>query len=356
MRVVVVRPEELGDAEIGTWRSMQRATPVLGSPFLSPEFNVAAARFRPNARVAVLTDGQSIAGFFPFEKGRFGVGTPICGWLTSSQGLIHAPDAEWDPRQLLRECGLAAWQFSSLVAGQKPFLRYQDAPVPLPVIDLCGGFAHYQAQLRAKSAKFYRELQRKERKLAHDSGSLRFVADSTDLSILHALMAWKSEQYRQTGMIDRFRFPWIVGLLEALLATPGDHVRGMLCGLYADDQLITGQFGLRSGRLFTGWFTAYNPRFAKYTPGLIQALQLSRALADAGVETIEMGIGPAAYKEILKSRDVSLAEGIVTRLSALAGAHRARWSMARRAARTLVEHPKLYRATRPIRMAWRRAA
>lgn len=353
MRVVVVRPEELGTAETDAWRSMQRVTPALGNPFLSPEFNVAAARFRPSARVAVLTDGQSIAGFFPFERGRFGGGAPICSWLTSCQGLIHAQDVDWDPRELLRGCRLAAWQFSSLVGSQRPFLHYQHTAVPLPVVDLGYGFAHYRAQLQAKSAKFCKELERKERKLAHEIGKVRFVADSADLSVLRALMGWKSEQYRRTGMTDRFGFPWVVDLLDALLDTRGDHVNGLLCALYAGDHLIAGQFGLRLGNLFVGWFTAYNPSFARYTPGLIQTIRLFEALADAGVEMIEMGIGPAVYKEILKSRDVFVAEGIVTRLSTLAVAHRARWALARCTTRIIGRYPRLYRATRPIRTVWR---
>lgn len=354
MRVVVVRPEELGDAEIGTWRSMQRATTALGNPFLSPEFSLAAGRSRPTARVAVLMDGQSIAGFFPFERGRLGNGAPICGWLTPCQGLIHAPDVEWDCQELLQGCQLAAWQFSNLAAGQKPFLPYQDTAVLSPVIELINGFASYKAQLREKSPKFCKELERKERKLAHDVGSLRFVVGSCDPSVLGALMAWKSDQYRRTGMTDRFRFPWVISLVEALLATRGRHVSGLQCALYADGQLVASQFGLRSGGLFAGWFTAYNPRFAKYSPGLIQAIRLVEALADAGVQTIEMGNGTAPYKEMLKSRDSFVGEGIVTRASMLAAVLRTERTTTRWAARLLNNHPPLYRATRPLRSAYRK--
>lgn len=354
MRVIVVRPEELGHAEIDTWRSMQHATTALDNPFLSPEFNITAARFRQAARVAVLTDGRSIAGFFPFERYRLGGGAPICGWLTPCQGLIHAPGVEWNPRELLRGCGLATWQFNHLVAGQRPFLRYQHDAVASPVIDLAGGFAAFQSQLRAKSVKLCRELDRKERKLARDSGKLHFVADSTDRSVLQAIMTWKSDQYRRTGLTDRFGFPWVTDLLHALLAIRGHHMSALLSGLYAGDQLIAGQFGLRSAQSFAGWFTAYDPGFAKYTPGLLQTVRLVEALAAAGIQTIDMGKGAAPYKDSLKSRDTFVAEGIVTRGSALAAAHRGRWALMQWAGRTLEEHPGLYRATRPVRTAWRR--
>lgn len=333
---------------------MQRATTALGNPFLSPEFSLAAGRSRPTARVAVLMDGQSIAGFFPFEKGRIGNGAPICGWVTPCQGLIHAPGVEWDCRELLRGCRLAVWQFTNLVAGQQPFVPYQDTAVLSPVIELAGGFASYKARLRARSAKFCRELERKERKLAHDVGGLRFVADSRDPSVLRTLIAWKSEQYRRTGLVDRFGFPWVIDLVENLLATRGRHVSGVQCALYAEGQLVAAQFGLRSGRHFAGWITGYSPRFAKYTPGLLQTIRLVEALAGAGVDIVEMGIGTAAYKDVLKSRDGFVGEGIVTGTSVLAPALRARRAATRRTARLLDDHPGLYRATRPLRSAYRK--
>jgi CelD/BcsL family acetyltransferase involved in cellulose biosynthesis len=54
MRVTIVRPEELGAAELSAWRAMQRASPHLASPFLAPGFALAAGRVRPRSRVAVL--------------------------------------------------------------------------------------------------------------------------------------------------------------------------------------------------------------------------------------------------------------------------------------------------------------
>ena len=41
MRVLLICPDELSSAEIAAWHSMQRATPSLANPFLSPEFAVA---------------------------------------------------------------------------------------------------------------------------------------------------------------------------------------------------------------------------------------------------------------------------------------------------------------------------
>jgi len=345
MQVHLVRPDELRPAEIAAWHAMQRATPSLANPFLSPEFAVAVGRFRSGAQVAILTEGQSITGFFPFQRRRLGVGLPICGWLTPCQGLIHAPGAGWDPRELLRGCRLSAWRFDNLIIGQRPFKAYHSAVAAAPVIDLSGGFAAYYAKLQAKSPNFCRELARRARKLAREAGGMRIVADSPDPGALRTLMAWKSQQYRSTSHVDRFEQPWLVGLFNALLATRGDGASGLLSVLYADDQPIAAQFGLRSADLVVGWCTGYDPRFRKYSPGLINLRHMIEEMAADGIHAIDMGAGAKNYyKETLKSYDTFVAKGIMTDRSLLGASHRARVASYRWVASAVHQRPGLDRA------------
>ncbi len=354
MRVVLACPSELGPAETGAWRSMQCLTPVLANPFLAPEFALAVGGFRPGARVAVLYDGQSLAGFFPFERRRLGAGVPICGWPgTPGQGLVHAPGWDWDPRELLRKCRLTAWQFDHLIPGQRPFAPYQAAVDPSPVMDLSGGFAAYHDGLRARSPRWCSAVARQGRSLEREAGELRFVAASRETRLMRTLMAWKSDQYRRVGGVDHFARPWFVGILDALQALRGPHVGGVLSALYAGDKPIAAQFGLRLGDLFVGWFTAYDPEFKKHSPGLVQFIRMAEALAAAGVRTVDLGKGGGGFKERLKSRDTFVAEGIVTARSVLAPAHRARSATARWVVRAGEAHPRLYRATLGVRSALR---
>ena len=328
---------------------MQRATPSLTDPFLSPEFAQAVGRFRPDAHVAVLADGQSITGFFPFERRRFDVGTPIGGWQSLSQGLIHAAGAEWDPRELLRRCRLAAWQFDCLVVGQQPFEPYQTALAAVPAIDLSDGFDAYYARLQARSPRFCKELDRKARKFGREVGELRTVADSRDIDMLRTMMTWKSDQYRRTGHVDIFKHPWHVGLLYDLMDIRSDHLSGTLSILYAGDQPAAIQFGLRAGNLLLGWFTAYNTRFSKYSPGLIFIKKMAEEFASSGIHMIYMGRGKSSYKESMKSHDVFVGEGIVTRRSALGVSHRVRSSSTRWVADAVRRHPELHDAASRIR-------
>jgi CelD/BcsL family acetyltransferase involved in cellulose biosynthesis len=328
---------------------MQRATPSLANPFLSSEFVIAVGRFRPSTQVAILTEGQSIVGFFLFQRRQFGLGVPICGWLTPCQGLIHAPGVEWDPRELLCGCRLSAWQFDNLIVGQLPFKPYHAAVALSPVIDLADGFDAYYSKLRARSPHFCRELARRARKLAREAGELRIAADARDASLLRKLLAWKSDQWRRTSHVDKFEQPWLVGLLDALLAIRDDHLTGVLSGLYVGDKPVAAQFGLRSGDLLVGWFTAYDTRFRKYSPGLIQLKKMTEELAATGISAIDMGGGAKNYyKETLKSRETVIARGIVTNWSVLGTAHRVRNASRLWASRTLHQHPSVHHAADQI--------
>lgn len=343
MRVDVIHPSELGPAEIAAWHGMQQATPSLAHPFLSPEFAVAVGRFRPESRVAVLAgDDRTPIGFFPFEKRRLGSGVPISGWLSACQAVVHAPDARWDPRELVRKSGLAAFQYDNLIAEQAPFDAYHSAVDPAPAIDLSEGFGAYYDKLRARAHRFCRELERKTRKLGREAGELRFVRDCPDPGVLRTLTAWKSEQYRRTGHVDRFARSWTGDLLETLLTMREDSLSGLLSVLYAGDQPVSIQFGLRAGSLVVGWFTGYDFECGKYSPGLIMIRLLAEELPGIGADRLHMGKGAARYTGELKNSDVFVGAGTVTSRSALGAAHRLRDAASQRALRTVREHRGLH--------------
>lgn len=344
MRITVVRPGELGPAEIAAWHALQSQTPALGNPFLSPEFAIAAARIRPAARVAIISEGQDITGFFAFERHALGAGVPIAWGLTDCQGLVHAPGAGWDAHALLKACGISVWQFDHLTAGQPGFSRYQTMLHPSPVMDLSGGFAAYQAVLRASSPSLLSGLGRKERKLARETGDLSVVTDERDASALRTLMGWKSDQYRRTGRLDRFSQPWIIELIDSLHATSGTGLRGLLSVLYAGGKPVAAHFGLQAGSILSYWFPAYDVSFARYSPGLLLQLKVAEQVADAGVQTIDLGKGKMRYKESTKSHDLFVAEGIVTSRSPLGVAHWARRAPQAWAIRQVRANPALFRA------------
>jgi CelD/BcsL family acetyltransferase involved in cellulose biosynthesis len=128
------------------------------------------------------------------------------------------------------------------------------------------------------------------------------------------------------------------------LPADGEHVGGLLSVLYAGDQPVAAQFGLRAGNLMVGWFTGYDLRFAKYSPGIIHLIKMAEQLAATGIHAIYMGKGARRYTEAIKSSDVLLTEGVVTGRSILGAVHGVRGASAQWALSTVRQRPGLHRA------------
>jgi CelD/BcsL family acetyltransferase involved in cellulose biosynthesis len=326
MNITVVRPLDLGDPEIKRWRMLQESDPLLGSPFLAPEFTQAVGRFRDNVRVAVVTDGPDVVAFFPYERSALGIGHPVGFGLTDVQGIVAAPDLELDAKALLKACGLGVWDFDHLLAHQRMFASYHTITWVEPIMDLSRGFGAYFDDARLKRIRY------KERKLGRDAGELRYVFSSDDPADLRRLMTLKSDQYNRTGRMDRFSRPWIVDLVRHFHETGSTH------------------FGLRNDNVMAGWFTVYATEFAKYSPGLMGHLRLAEACPEHGITRIDMGRGGKEFKDRLKSSEIPIAEGRVARATAGAGLHWLRAVPLSRVRSAVLNNPRLYdRADRVLK-------
>jgi len=325
VRVSMIRPAELGQAEIEAWRSMQLKSSSLANPFLCPEFALGVGESQSAARVAVLTEGSEIVGFFPFERRRFGTGASIGAVLSNCQGLIHSPGAQWDARGLLKACKVSAWQFDKLAPNQMPFEQYVESRAPAAIIDLSRGFEAYRENFGLRSSSFLKKLDRRTRSLERRFGDIRIAVDSRDMAELRTLMSWKSDQCRQNGWLDVFERSWVVDLIDYIFALRNDSFSSVLSVLYVGETPAAAALWLRSGGFMTGWYTAYDPTFKDYSPGLIHFIRAAEGLAAAGVRTLEFG-GADHYQEKLKNGDIYYSKGTATTGRFTAGAHRVRVS------------------------------
>lgn len=349
MEVAVVRPSELGAGEVAAWHAMQDQEEGFRNPFLSPEFALAAGQVVPSARVAVVQQAGRPAGFLAFELGRLGSARPVGAWLSDCQGFVHAREFQPDAGELLRGCGISAWQFDHLVGWQQPFAKYQIATGSSPVIDLTGGFEAYSARWKERSPRLRNDLGRKTRKIERELGPLKFVIDSSDPDDLRTLMGWKSDQYRRTGRNDRFDEPWIVDLVSQLFShRQAEGGRGDFCGLlsmlYAGGKPVAGHFGLAYGGLLAHWFPAYDARYSRYSPGFMQLLEMTREAPGLGIDSIDLGKGTARYKEDMKSYDLTVAEGTAIGRPVLGNVIRFRHAPARWAARAIRGNRRVFGA------------
>ncbi|MEU1051198.1 GNAT family N-acetyltransferase [Streptomyces sp. NPDC005876] len=342
-------PEELGEGDREHWRELRAKSQSPRSPFMEPEFAVAVGRVRPAARVAVLHEGGETAGFLPFERGPLGQGRAIGLGVSDRQGAVLRQGPAPDARALLRACALSGFAFDNLEEDQAVLTPYAAERHAAHVVDLAQGYAAYARALRVRSPKFLKTTLAKERRLGRQVGDVRFVFDERDPAALRTLMAWKSAQYRRTGRRDRFAQEWIVRLVHGLAGTRAPECAGTLSVLYAGGRPVAAHFGLRSATVLACWFPAYDPRYAKYSPGLVLHLRMAEAAAAEGIGLLDMGRGTAEYKDSLKTGELTVYEGAVTRPGAGAALHwlgrepmrrahgfvRARPHLASAAARTL---------------------
>ncbi|WP_406268803.1 GNAT family N-acetyltransferase [Streptomyces sp. NBC_00191] len=313
LRIRVVKPDELDETEIDAWRALRTKSGSPANPFMEPEFTLAVGRVRPAARVAVLWEDGEPAGFFPFERGPLGHGRAIGLGVSDSQGALLRPGLTIASRELLSACALSAWEFDNLEAGQGVFQPEAAEEFASPVIDVGAGYAAYEQLLRAQSPKFLKTTLAKERRLGRQAGEVRFVFDERDPGALRTLMEWKSAQYRRTGRRDRFAKEWINTLVRQLHETRTPGCSGVLSVLYVADRPVAAHFGLRSRTVLSCWFPAYDPQFAKYSPGLILHLRMAESAAADGIGLLDLGRGPSEYKDSLKTGELRVFEGASTR-------------------------------------------
>lgn len=301
----------LGADDFNAWAAFQAADPALASPFFCPEYAAAVARVREDVQVAIVERGGERAGFFPFQKSGFSAGHPVGGPLSDSHGFIMRRDLEWEPRRIVRACGLADWRFDHLPVAQAPCAPHHRAVAHSPVMDLSRGYEQYAADRRAAGSEQILKTSGLLRKLEREHGPVRFEFHAPDAGSLRTLTHWKSAQYRASGKLDIFGIPWVAKVVETMHATRGSNFAGVLSVLSLGGQPIAAHLGLRSKTVWHYWFPAYDPAYARYSPGLILLLKMAERAASEGLATIDLGLGRALYKQRLMSGSIALAEGSV---------------------------------------------
>ncbi|MDH6137100.1 CelD/BcsL family acetyltransferase involved in cellulose biosynthesis [Kitasatospora sp. MAA4] len=340
MDITVIRPQELTPAHTAAWQRLLDATPDSANPFLAPGYTLAVGALRRTARIAVIFAGPEPTGFFPFEHHRLGAGKPIGCGFNDCQGLIHQPDLHLNARDLLQACDLAVWDFDHLTANQPTLEAGTQLSATSPAIRLEDGWPGYLDQLHAKSPAFLRKIRAKQRKLQQREGTVDFsYRDSHEL--LDTLVRWKTDQYHAKGYRDHFARPFTARLLHSLLQSRAGGCTGILSTLSCNGQPIACQYSLLSQQTQALWFTAYEPRFAPYSPGVMLNLKICQAAAAHGIRLIDMGRGDDPTKRALKTTDLTVGEGHLQRGGPRAAAIRGGSATYRTAVTLTTAHPRL---------------
>jgi CelD/BcsL family acetyltransferase involved in cellulose biosynthesis len=311
MNIEVLSALELAPEHLARWREILRASPQLTSPFFRPEFIQIAAHVRPRVEVAVLREASRIVGFLPFERA-WNVARPVGGPMSDYQAVIAEPNAAWNPEELLRACRLSAWEFDHQLACQTQLAPYFAQRATSPIIDLAPGYAAWLDN-RRDVAHSIKELLRKRRKLEREIPDLTFTWHSSDAARFDQLLAWKSAQYRRSGLANLFRDRWAVELVARLRDSQSNELRGVLSVLAIGEQPLAMHFGLQAGSTLHFWFPAYGPAGSRWSPGQVLLLSLVEQAESHGVTRIDLGKGPEDYKRMFANSAVELAEGYLDR-------------------------------------------
>jgi CelD/BcsL family acetyltransferase involved in cellulose biosynthesis len=312
---------QLTSEEIAAWSAMQAANPQIASPFFRPEFTQAVAAVRNGVEVAILEEGGRPVGFFPYERTRGGRAMPVGSRLSDFHGVIAAPQLEFDPIRLLRDCRLSSWRFDHLESSQSPLAKFAFRHADSPLIDLTQGFTTYAAGL---STHFRAHMRRKLKNLERELGPIRLESDVRDSSVLSTLIRWKRQQYKTTRVLDVLGARWVCELLERILDFRGREFTAMLPVLYAGDRVVAICYLLRSENVLHSWFPAYDREAARYSPGMQLNLEILRQAPSLGITRVDLGKGEEDYKSTLRTGAVQVAEGAVD-LSSLKTSARSAW-------------------------------
>jgi CelD/BcsL family acetyltransferase involved in cellulose biosynthesis len=313
VRATVVRPADLGEAELCCWRAFQASSLALQNPFVSPAFARAVDLVSDRARVAVFEDAGATVGFLAFELRAKRTGVPIGRKLSNRQAFVTDPHLPWTWPEVLEAAHLDVLAFGDLVGSQAGSRSL--SAVDSPVIDTLDGWDAYLRRITAsKTAKttFY-----KERKLRRDQTDVRFeTGPAKDLAQLRQLVGWKSAQYRRSGWPNLFARRGVVDLLDLLANSDAQEgLRAVASSLRVDGKLVATDLSLTSETVFAGWFGAHDPEYSRYSPGAIRTLRTIEAAFELGVETIDLARGDETYKHTLKTGDTTVATGYVARPS-----------------------------------------
>jgi CelD/BcsL family acetyltransferase involved in cellulose biosynthesis len=298
-------------AEVIAWDQLGRSTrEQIGSlrakqsefctPFFSLRFFDAVQAARGDVHAILMCDRNHLVGVLPIHRlGR--VAVPAGRFLNDAHNVIADSQTQLDWLWMLRQCRLKSFDFHALVGAQ----------LGMPATSTIGETRSFSAELGDDSRAYlaalesdHRTIRRQEqktRKLEREIGPVSMELDCRDPELLSKAIRWKRRQYQRTNILDLFTPDWTRSLLQHLHEKPlaplaTTPTRGILSVLRAGDRVVAMHFGMIESGLLHYWFPAYDPTFARYSPGTALFKSIIRESTNAGIHCIDMGYGEQPYK------------------------------------------------------------
>jgi len=162
----------------------------------------------------------------------------------------------------------------------------------------------FEALLRAHTDAATRKKMRKKERTLASYGAVRFARASEAGDVRHVLDAFfkqKSARMRTLGIQDVFAEPGVRRFIEAAAT---EHGAGSappieLYALSVDDIIVATMGGIVGGGRFCAMFNSIaQGRFAIESPGEQLIVNLVRDCCERGLDTFDLGLGEARYKNL----------------------------------------------------------
>ncbi|MEN9856817.1 MAG: hypothetical protein RLZZ157_1943, partial [Pseudomonadota bacterium] len=175
------------------------------------------------------------------------------------------------------------------------------------------GFDAWEAEQKNVSKKYFRNIGRCKRNLEADFNGLKYEFKEVDDRTLDWVMNQKNIQYARTGCHDVFHCGWTRQMVSALRQeTRPDY--GLRVGLLRhQDTILAAELCLIDKHSLHFWFPAYDPQFARYSPGAVLTYEIIRNESAAGFQMFDFGSGDEAYKSDMTTADSVCFDGHINR-------------------------------------------
>lgn len=289
----VVAPHALTPSDEAAWNALRAAHPDYDTPLLSPAFAKTVGAGRTDARVALLSDTAGLVAVLAFHQRPDGLGRPLGAPFCDYAGPVVRRDCALSLSQIIALAGLGGYRTQAMLDPWNRFEGERTGGTSSRLVRLENSPADYLEARRAEYPKRFKNFRRLESLMRREGHAPVLKWGHLDAALRDQLYAYKSVQYRASGLVDLTTAARARAVLDSVEQSPA----GFQASLWTGDTLVSADFGFREGAAFHPWIAAYNPDFAAYSPGNIFQKQVIENLAAMGLSSYDLAEGHDHYKK-----------------------------------------------------------
>ncbi len=304
----VYNASDIPDEMWVAFRALRSGQMAYASPFFDPDFAHLVGKLRNDVSICVEQDQDGLLAYWPMHIGMGGWARGIGGTFSDRNGPVVRVGANIDISRYLHDHNISGFRTTGLVLCDQITVDPVET-VTANISDLSQGWADFSAHQTQAHKKFFKKVGRLDRKLEKEHSEVVFTFDDKCPEMFRRLITMKREQYAHSKYHDVLRPIWVKQMLEQLRGGACPGLNTVLSTLRVDGKLIAAEFNLRSGTLLHGWLVAFDPKFGKYSPGMLLTHKILQAIPKHGLAYYDAGSGHGHYKKYFTNMTSTIAHG-----------------------------------------------